>query len=134
MVESNEPFDRIFVPPQVRVPTQESCHITRDEPQLVELEVQLRNRALVVLSDFYDPDWKATVRHQDDGTVHDWRVLRTNRIMRGVFLPPGRHTITYRYQPTSFYGAAIICLASWVALFLSRTMRFVRRLKGQPIG
>jgi hypothetical protein len=45
----------------------------------------------------------------NDRTADDWRVwvdgkqstlLRCNYIMRGVFLPPGEHTIEFRFQPS----------------------------------
>ena len=40
-------------------------------------------------------------------------MLRCNYIMRGVFLPPGEHTVEFRFRPAT--GPLYVTLAAWLA-------------------
>ncbi len=91
----------------------------------LDLHVSTRNKRLVVVADYFDEDWHATIE-TGDGNVIDTAILRVNRIMRGVVVPAGDSQITMTYRPRSFYrGAWISCLA-WLAmiLWLVRPRRF----------
>jgi hypothetical protein len=48
---------------------------------------------VLLLNDRFDPNWNVRV----DGKPET--LLRCNYIMRGVYLPPGAHTIEFRFQP-----------------------------------
>lgn len=58
--------------------------------------------ALAVLSDIYYQGWKAYV----DGTPAE--IYRVDGLLRGVFIEKGRHTIEFRYLPSSFLAGASI--------------------------
>jgi hypothetical protein len=47
---------------------------------------------------YYDRGWKAYI----DGS--ETPIYRTNYVLRGVSIPPGRHTIRMIFHPHSFYG------------------------------
>lgn len=49
--------------------------------------------AVLLLNDRFDPNWNVSV----DGRPE--KMLRCNYIMRGVYLPPGAHTVEFRFQP-----------------------------------
>ena len=53
---------------------------------------------LLVLNQFYDPRWEVDIR-SDSVTRYGTRIVRTNRIMQGVFLPAGTHHLVFRYVP-----------------------------------
>ena len=68
---------------------------------------------MLLLNDRFDPDWKVSV----DGKPE--KLLRCNYLMRGVYLPPGSHTVAFRFSPPTgaFYasvagavvGALLLC-------------------------
>jgi hypothetical protein len=92
----------------------ETATVTLEEPQRVELTAVLRSPGLVVVSDMYYPGWTVTV----DG--HPAEIFRTNRAMRGVTLPAGRHRLVFRYTPLSFRigtGLSLLGLISLAVLF-----------------
>jgi hypothetical protein len=87
---------------------QEGCQIERYEPDCVLFHAALAQPGLVVLSDQFYPGWRLVVVSDNGKLVREMPILRTNRVMRGVWLPAGRHTLLYRYQPRSLaVGAAL---------------------------
>jgi hypothetical protein len=95
-----------------------NARITAYEPQRVEVEATLRQPGLLVLSDFYESGWRAEITASDAAALHAGQglpVLRTNRIMRGIFLPAGTHRIQFAYRPSSFYIGAAVSVVGWAA-------------------
>lgn len=93
---------------------QETCRISQYEPQYVEIQAQLQQPGLVILSDTFYPGWRAYV--STAGTIREVPVYRVNRVQRGVWLPAGRHVVEYYYEPRSFYVGAAITALSWPML------------------
>jgi hypothetical protein len=124
VIESDE--DHAIPRPSETTSPISTCRIVRDDPHHVEIEAHLAAPGLLVLSDAYDPGWKAEVIAIDSIVADDDAepargtstasapVLRTNRIMRGVPLPAGSHRVVLRYQPTSLYTGATISTACWI--------------------
>ncbi|MHB0955296.1 MAG: hypothetical protein ACYC0X_02850 [Pirellulaceae bacterium] len=79
----------------------------------VELEVVLSSPGLLVLNQLYDSRWRVQAGSEDRLAIP---VVRTNRIMQGVFLPAGRHELVFRYVPWDLYAAGAISLASALVL------------------
>ena len=100
----------------------EPCRITVDSPQHVEIEASLSEPGLVVLSDAYYPGWHAQVV-TDRATAVDIPILRTNRIMRGVYLPAGHHRIIYRFRPRSVYIGAVVTAISTLCVLAALIWR-----------
>ena len=105
-------------------PQSESCSVINYESQRVELQVQLQNPGLVVLSDLFEKNW--IVEETTDAGVTTHQMLRTNRIMRGVMLQPGEHHLVFRYVPTQFYVGAVISAIGWIVI-LALGMYWFRR-------
>jgi len=57
-------------------------------------------------------------------------ILRTNRIMRAVYLPTGRHRIVFSYRPTVFYVGTVLSVVGWLALAIA--CMFWMRRRGTP--
>ncbi len=72
--------------------------------------------ALLVLGEKYYKGWKATV----DGKPTD--IVLVNHILRGVYLPPGTHTVEFRFDPLPFKIGKYLTLASF-ALFAGMLIR-----------
>jgi hypothetical protein len=93
----------------------ESVYVAAARGRRVELEVTLSAPGLVVLNQLYDPHWTVAIRSGTDDP-RTTPVVRTNRIMQGVFLPAGRHHLEFCYVPRDLYAAGAVSLASWLAL------------------
>ncbi|MCY2988389.1 MAG: hypothetical protein NTY19_11070 [Planctomycetota bacterium] len=109
-------------------PAAESCRIVVDEPQRVEIEAELSCAGLVVLSDLFCAGWSVEVLTPGVSASRPVPILRTNRILRGVILPPGRHRIIYAYRPTRFYLGAAVSLLAWVGVIGGLWKRYQRRV------
>jgi len=98
------------------------CEIQKYETLRVVVDVYLSQPGLLVLSDYYDPGWVANVESESsDGSSSKSRqpVLRTNRIMRGVWLDAGRHQVEFVYRPRSFQLGAIVSAIGWISIAVS---------------
>jgi hypothetical protein len=80
--------------------------VVEHSPRKVLIEADLPDAGLLVLADVYYPGWKAFVDGKES------KIHRTDYVMRGVFVPAGRHVVEFRYDPLSFKAGAIISLAS----------------------
>lgn len=89
----------------------------------VELSASLSQAGLLVINEQYDDGWVAAVTSLDDDDSSSPRsadVLRTNRIMRGVLLPPGNHQVVLRYRPRSFFWGAWVSGVAWFIVAIAK--------------
>jgi hypothetical protein len=111
-------------------PPKGSVRFNEDSPNKITLETELPQTAAeaqVVLMDSAYPGWKVTV----DGQPSLWQIA--NYDFRVVSVPAGRHTITWRYEPTSFRVGLFISLAALGALCAGLISALMVRL-GQKAG
>ncbi|MDP8922813.1 MAG: YfhO family protein [Chloroflexota bacterium] len=81
-----------------------------DEPDRVVVRASAPAGGYLVLSDAYDPGWRAVV----DG--RDASVERANTVMRAVALPPGDHVVELRFEPPSFVRGMAASAIAWAAI------------------
>ena len=74
--------------------------ITAADPNIVTLDVDAPAPGILVLHDLDYPGWEAEV----DGTPA--AVLRADLLFRGVAVPPGHHTVQFRFHPFSLANLA----------------------------
>ena len=91
--------------------------VVRDFGSRVDLRAELSKSALLVMRDRFDHGWRAEVS-TDGGPFRPVQILRTNRVMRGLVLPPGRHQIRMSYAPVSFLMGLWISTASWLIVLV----------------
>jgi hypothetical protein len=108
----------------------ESCKITHYDPQRVVVTAQLARPGLLVLSDAWFPGWRAVVT--TGGSSREAPIYRTNRVLRGVWLPAGTSEIEFRYQPASFVRGAIISGCSWFLLAIGWLINLIRSWGPKP--
>ncbi len=99
--------------------------VTDYRPGEVELRVSTPQAAYLRFAERYDPRWRASI----DGAQA--RVHRADYLFQAVFVPPGDHTITFTYSPSSLYLILqLIGLSIVLAAMLSRRrgMRGVKRV------
>lgn len=111
---------------------EESCRVVAAEPQRVEIQVELKHTGLLVLSDLFYPGWTAEVTSAD-GRRTPAPIVRTNRIMRGVALPAGRHQVAFAYRPRLFYAGAVISVIAWVVVGVGLVLRPWLGRRDRPI-
>jgi len=108
------------------------CRVAHYDPSRVEIEAHLAHPALVVLCDQFYPGWQLEVETSGGGNRRV-PILRTNRVMRGAWLPAGRHRLRYRYRPESFFWGALASGIGWLALgTLGIGGALGRCLRGRP--
>jgi hypothetical protein len=86
-----------------------SARITRDDPEHVEVETDSPGPAYLVLADTFDPGWSAEVDGRPASIRPAWIAFRA------VYLPEGRHRVTFRYRPAGFAAGLAVSLAGLIA-------------------
>ncbi len=99
--------------------------ITDDRPNRVTVVAETTTPGALVLADPWFPGWSASL----DG--HPVPLHRADDLFRGVVLPAGRHTITFRFDPPSFLIGRVISLATLGAVLLG-TALVVGRSSSHP--
>jgi len=85
--------------PQVAyAPNRAEVHASADAPDVM------------MLSDAYSDDWRVTVDGQPAA------LYRANYAFRGVWLPPGQHTVVFSYRPRAFLIGGAISLLTLLGL------------------
>jgi uncharacterized membrane protein YfhO len=70
-----------------------TVEITDYKAKRIELSADVRVPAVLLLSERYNSKWQVTVDGQPA------RLLRCDFILRGVSLPPGKHTVVFHFAP-----------------------------------
>ncbi len=99
-------------------PQEDQCIIGEYQRTRVSLEVALARPGLVVLSDQYWEGWTAWAWKKNQ-LARRVPILKTNRIMRGVYLPAGKFTILFEYRPYRQYFALGISIAAWLGVLIT---------------
>ncbi len=87
------------------------------ETQSVEAEVQASEPSLVVFSQSYYHDWRATV----DGRPTP--LLQADYAFQAVQIPAGRHEIVLAYQDRAFQTGAAISICGWLVCLIGVSFR-----------
>jgi hypothetical protein len=98
------------LPVGTAAPTGSARMIPGDDPDKLRVDVDVRRAGLLVVSDAWDPGWRAKV----DGK--DAAVERVDYVMRGVRVGPGAHRVEFTYRPWSFTAGWIVSLVALIAL------------------
>jgi Bacterial membrane protein YfhO len=105
-----------------------SATLTVYERQRVVARTAAARRSLLVLTDVHYPGWKASV----DG--RDTEVERVDYLLRGVVVPPGRHTVEFRYEPVSWRAGWLVSLAGALTIAAMAAVGMRRRRTPQTDG
>jgi hypothetical protein len=94
----------------------ERAEVVRYEPDRAVIQVHANETRYLVLTDSFYPGWKVWI----DGRPVD--VEQANYLFRAVAVPPGEHTVEWRYQPTSLLLGAVLSAAG-LAIMAALAMR-----------
>ena len=97
------------------------ARIVSEEPERVVVEASARRPSELVLTDLHYPGWKVTLDGRD-APLH-----RVNYLLRGTTLPPGRHTVEFRYEPLSWRLGWIVSLLALIGLVAALVIGLRRR-------
>jgi len=86
--------------------------------------INAQGSGILILADAWYPGWQADI----DG--HSTTVLQVDGVLRGICLPPGNHTITFRFDPPIVkWGLAVSGISLLLlALYAIRNQRVRRTL------
>lgn len=104
----------------------ETCRIVHYDPSRVGIEVSTEAEGIVVLADQFYPGWQARVATEDE-PQRPVEIFRVNRVLRGVWLPPGKHRLEFHYQPKRILAAATVSGLGWIALLCLAGVSMVKR-------
>ncbi|MFH1825347.1 MAG: YfhO family protein [Candidatus Firestonebacteria bacterium] len=80
-------------------------------PNKVDIEVNTDNNSMLVLSEVFYPEWKASLDGQET------KIYPAYGLFRAIYVEKGKHNITFFYKPTSFIiGVIITIMAVIIAL------------------
>jgi uncharacterized membrane protein YfhO len=82
-------------------------------PLRVRLEAAVAEPLFLLLSDTYDPGWRAW----DNGRPAP--ILRADHALRAVAITPGPHLVEFRYQQPSFWIGLAVSLITLGTLSVS---------------
>jgi hypothetical protein len=85
-----------------------TARIANYEPNRLLIETEADKAAILVVSESSYPEWEATV----DGAKT--KIFTTDFLLRGVYVPAGRHSVEMRYVPTHAFRGAIISILSLI--------------------
>lgn len=89
------------------------AYIKEDIGNELTIEANVKDDAILVLTDNFYPGWRAYV----DGK--ETEIIRANYAFRAIYLPKGVHTVKFIYAPNSFkYGAYVTLLGIIILLGL----------------
>jgi len=93
-------------------------------PNRIEVEADLDGAGLMVLSEVWYPGWRAFV----DG--EETEVVRTNYLLRGLYLQGGHHNVELIFQPKAYsYGRYVLLLTMAASIALIGWISFLRKAK-----
>jgi hypothetical protein len=133
MIKRNEfdPLDVLFFEtdqaidlPKIDPPTSDAyVNITKYIFETIDMEVNATGSNLLFLGDTYYPiGWKAFINGKETN------IYRANHGFRAIVVPPGKHKVAFRYEPSSYYVGRIISFWLNAIVLGSVSLIFVIRI------
>lgn len=90
----------------------------RLSPIRMEIMVDSPQPGYLVIREYFDSGWRATVRSMEDNSVTTLRPQRANRVMQAIPLPAGKYQVSLTYRPAEMYWGAGISALAWLGLLV----------------
>ena len=87
--------------------------ITKTAPNHLEYKVNTKNEGFIVFSEtYYKSGWKAFINGKEQ------KIYPVNYMLRGLEVPSGSYTVTFRFDPQIVQTAGTISLLSFIILMI----------------
>lgn len=114
----NKNFDfknNILLEKKVNISTQNSSsykqvQITHYEPNRITLTTFMDNPGFLVLSEIYNPGWKAFVNGKET------EIYKTDYVLRSIYLDRGIKNVTFIFDPLSYRIGKLISISSFLMI------------------
>lgn len=93
----------------------------------VKLNVSVESDSFLVFSDSYYPGWKAYINGQEV------KIYKTNGIVKGIFIPEGKHIVEFNYLPINFWIYFSISVATFTSI-IALLILGKKRIKGVDLN
>jgi hypothetical protein len=104
---------KTLLPAELKSDAQARIDLKSYQPDELVYETQAASPQLAVFSEiYYEPGWQAYLN--DKPVPH----LRTNYVLRALPVPAGKHKVSFRFEPKSYYIGSQIDLVCSILLFL----------------
>jgi hypothetical protein len=84
--------------------------IETSDPSLVPLRVETTQGSWLLLSDTWYPGWSVEL----DGA--ETELYKADYLFRAVWVPPGTHSIEFRYRSPLFFIGGVLSVVGWLAM------------------
>lgn len=93
----------------------------------IVLETEIESDAFLVLSEiYYGPGWRASIDESET------QIFRTNHVLRGVNIPPGKHTVTFNTDDAMYRTASSISLTTMTLTILVLLLFYRQQILDLP--
>ena len=94
-------------------------------PHYISLSVDTGKDSLLVSGDTYYPGWTASIDGQNA------KVYKVYNLLRGLYVPKGKHIVSFSYKPKSFYLGNIITILSLMLLLVGGIIFVLKRFSSK---
>ncbi|UCF61946.1 MAG: YfhO family protein [Anaerolineaceae bacterium] len=84
--------------------------IENSDPSVVNIRVETTEGSWLLLSDTWYPGWSVEL----DGA--ETKLYKADFLFRAVWVPPGTHSIEFRYRSPLFFIGAVLSVLGWLAM------------------
>jgi Bacterial membrane protein YfhO len=105
---------------------EDSVTFTRDRATEITLNASSREGAFLVLADTFYPGWKASINGKNTP------IYRVNMMHRGVLVPPGQHTVTFRYDSKIIQWSMFLSVFGFLSI-LTLICYYAYKAKENPV-
>ncbi len=113
------------IPHNIQLPDSFSISINHYDPNRMELTYFASQPGLLVVSEAYYPKgWKAIL----DGKK-ELEILKTNHMLRSMFVPEGNHTVQLVFYPETFYASVRLSWTGMAIFYIGLLLQLVRVIK-----
>lgn len=100
-------------PAPVASPSQSRARIVREGTDFMDIEADLTNPAILLVTDAWADGWRA-VPLAGSSQSH-YKLVRADYALRGVALDRGHHYLRIEYAPPLFYLGVLLSVLAWLA-------------------
>ena len=125
----NKKYASLVPKKQFVVDTTSTLKLTKHQPNYQVYKSENNQDGFAVFSEMYYPGWKVYI---DDSLVEHSQV---NYLLRGVYLPKGKHTIEFKFEPDVIKTGSLISISSTIVyIILIGIALYFQRLKSKSTG